>query len=218
MIKVNNLTKKYGETVVLNNANFTIPLNKITCVLGGSGEGKTTLLNILSGLTTYEGSIENLPNNPSFVFQEHRLILNKTVMQNLIFFTGVENEQIIQKFLEKVNLLHKQNAVVSNLSGGEKQRVAIARALIKNSNFILIDEPFSALDVSLKLSVAKLIKHEVKSVNSTAVIVTHDINLALQIADEILIVKNGSVSSLNLIKNSLTKEEVEKIITNAISS
>ena len=196
----------------------TIPLNKITCVLGGSGEGKTTLLNILSGLTTYEGSIENLPNNPSFVFQEHRLILNKTVMQNLIFFTGVENEQIIQKFLEKVNLLHKQNAVVSNLSGGEKQRVAIARALIKNSNFILIDEPFSALDVSLKLSVAKLIKHEVKSVNSTAVIVTHDINLALQIADEILIVKNGSVSSLNLIKNSLTKEEVEKIITNAISS
>jgi ABC-type nitrate/sulfonate/bicarbonate transport system ATPase subunit len=218
MIKVNNLIKKYGETVVLNNANFTIPLNKITCVLGGSGEGKTTLLNILSGLTTYEGSIENLPNNPSFVFQEHRLILNKTVMQNLIFFTGVENEQIIQKFLEKVNLLHKQNAVVSNLSGGEKQRVAIARALIKNSNFILIDEPFSALDVSLKLSVAKLIKHEVKSVNSTAVIVTHDINLALQIADEILIVKNGSVSSLNLIKNSLTKEEVEKIITNAISS
>ena len=210
MIKFNNVTKKYGENSVIENADFYIPLNKTTCILGDSGAGKTTLLNILAKTIEIDGgSIENLPISSSYVFQEHRLILNKTVMQNLTLFTGEKDVSKIQKFLDKVNLLDKQNAYVSTLSGGEKQRVNIVRALIKNDGFILLDEPFNALDLSLKIKIANTLISHFKSQNTTAVIVTHDVNMAERLADEILIVKDKKVINL---KNENLTNAITKIL------
>ena len=215
MIKFNNLTKSFNNKVIFNNANFNIPLNKITCVLANSGSGKTTLLNIIASLTNYEGEIENLPNNLSYVFQDYRLILNKTVSENLKFFTGVYDDVKIQKLLEKVGLIDKQNAYINTLSGGEKQRVNILRAILKNANLNLYDEPFTGLDLSLKFKVASLIKNETSYNGKTSIIVTHDVAVAVDLADEILFIDNGKVENytVNKINGELLNEEKLQLIT-----
>ena len=215
MIKFNNLTKSFNNKVIFNNANFNIPLNKITCVLANSGSGKTTLLNIIASLTNYEGEIENLPNNLSYVFQDYRLILNKTVSENLKFFTGVYDDVKIQKLLEKVGLIDKQNAYINTLSGGEKQRVNILRAILKNANLNLYDEPFTGLDLSLKFKVASLIKNETSHNGKTSIIVTHDVAVAVDLADEILFIDNGKVENytVNKINGELLNEEKLQLIT-----
>ena len=215
MIKFNNLTKSFNNKVIFNNANFNIPLNKITCVLANSGSGKTTLLNIIASLTNYEGEIENLPNNLSYVFQDYRLISNKTVSENLKFFTGVYDDVKIQKLLEKVGLIDKQNAYINTLSGGEKQRVNILRAILKNANLNLYDEPFTGLDLSLKFKVASLIKNETSHNGKTSIIVTHDVAVAVDLADEILFIDNGKVENytVNKINGELLNEEKLQLIT-----
>ena len=215
MIKFKNLSKSFKNKVIFNNANFNIPLNKITCVLANSGSGKTTLLNIIASLTNYEGEIENLPNNLSYVFQDYRLILNKTVSENLKFFTGVYDDVKIQKLLEKVGLIDKQNAYINTLSGGEKQRVNILRAILKNANLNLYDEPFTGLDLSLKFKVASLIKNETSYNGKTSIIVTHDVAVAVDLADEILFIDNGKVENytVNKINGELLNEEKLQLIT-----
>lgn len=215
MIKFKNLSKSFNNKVIFNNANFNIPLNKITCVLANSGSGKTTLLNIIASLTNYEGEIENLPNNLSYVFQDYRLILNKTVSENLKFFTGVYDDVKIQKLLEKVGLIDKQNAYINTLSGGEKQRVNILRAILKNANLNLYDEPFSGLDLSLKYKVVSIIKNETSYNGKTSIIVTHDVAVAVDLADEIIFIDNGKVENytVNKINGELSNEEKLNLIT-----
>lgn len=215
MIKFNNLTKSFNNKVIFDNANFNIPLNKITCVLANSGSGKTTLLNIIASLINYEGEIENLPNNISYVFQDYRLILNKTVSENLKFFTNEYDDVKIQKLLEKVGLLDKQNAYINTLSGGEKQRVNILRAVLKNANLNLYDEPFSGLDLSLKYKVASIIKNETSYNGKTSIIVTHDVAVAVDLADEIIFIDNGKVENytVNKINGELSNEEKLNLIT-----
>ena len=215
MIKFNNLTKSFNNKVIFDNANFNIPLNKITCVLANSGSGKTTLLNIIASLINYEGEIENLPNNISYVFQDYRLILNKTVSENLKFFTNEYDDVKIQKLLEKVGLLDKQNAYINTLSGGEKQRVNILRAVLKNANLNLYDEPFTGLDLSLKYKVASIIKNETSYNGKTSIIVTHDVAVAVDLADEILFIDNGKVENytVNKINGELSSEEKLNLIT-----
>ncbi len=215
MIKFNNLTKSFNNKVIFDNANFNIPLNKITCVLANSGSGKTTLLNIIASLINYEGEIENLPNNISYVFQDYRLILNKTVSENLKFFTNEYDDVKIQKLLEKVGLLDKQNAYINTLSGGEKQRVNILRAVLKNANLNLYDEPFSGLDLSLKYKVASIIKNETSYNGKTSIIVTHDVAVAVDLADEIIFIDNGKVENytVNKINGELSSEEKLNLIT-----
>ncbi|MBO5712683.1 MAG: ABC transporter ATP-binding protein [Clostridia bacterium] len=211
MIKFNDVTVNYGDYVVINNANFTIKKGKITCVIGDSGAGKTTLLNVLSNITKItNGSIENMPKTASYAFQEHSLILNKTVYENLVLFTGENDKQKVQNCLQKVNLLDKIDAYVCTLSGGEKQRVNLVRAMLKNSDILLLDEPFNALDLSLKFSVAKALKSHVKSNNLTTVIVTHDLSLLEFLADEVLVINNGKVIILDS-ENSTFSDKISKI-------
>ena len=205
MIKFTNVTKAYGNTQIIKESTFDIALGKITCVLGDSGAGKTTLLNILANtLKIDSGVIENLPPKSSYAFQEHCLISSKTVKENLTLFTGETNQQNIENLLEKVDLLDKINAYVCTLSGGEKQRVNIVRAMLKNAPLILLDEPFNALDLSLKLKVAKILKSHVKSKNLTAVIVTHDVSMAEFLSDEILIIKEKISISIDVESKMLT--------------
>ena len=213
MIKIKNLTKRYGEKVVYDNFSIDIEKNKTLVILGESGAGKTTLLNVLAGTQNYQGKIENLPNDFGYVFQEHRLIPRMTVKENLTFFTGVDSEKEIQKSLEKVGLLDKENRYINTLSGGEKQRVSIARALLKNSNLILLDEPFNSLDISLKIECAKILKNAVYQSGKTAVMVTHDVSEALYLSSKILVIKDKKVIEFNNLQDTTSVlSEIYKIL------
>ena len=185
------LSKSYGEKVVFDNLELTIKAGEITCILGASGVGKTTLLNMLAGLTDFDGVIENKPSKVGYIFQEHRLLPNLTVAQNLLY-AGASAEEI-DRILEKVGLLEDKNKRPKALSGGEKQRVSVARAFVSGAPVLLLDEPFSSLDLALKTKMHKLFAELWAEKKQTAVFVTHDIEEAWSIAHRIILLKDGKV-------------------------
>lgn len=190
-MKLVNVTKRYGENTVFQDFNLEIAEGEILCILGPSGSGKTTLLNILSGLCSFIGEKENVPQKPSYIFQEPRLLPNLTVEENLRYVGGMVED--IDKILQQIGLKEKKNSRPKQLSGGEKQRVAIARAFLYNAPLILMDEPFSSLDTPLKIKTAQLFASLWKERKSTAVFVTHDIEEALMLAHRIVVLDSGKI-------------------------
>lgn len=158
-IIINNLCKKYGEEIIFENFNLVFEKNKISGILGPSGAGKTTLLNLCSGLEKPDnGTIEGINfQSISYIFQEPRLLPWRTVRENLRFVfkdkairkTG-SHESEIDAMLELVGLGTVGDHYPQELSGGMRQRVSIARAFLYPSELLLMDEPFSSLDYSLK--------------------------------------------------------------------
>lgn len=189
MIEIKNLTVKYGKTVVYDSFNLNIPDKKITCILGESGCGKTTFLNALAGLVSYGGVIPSL--KASYVFQSPRLIPYITVIKNLIV-AGAEREAALA-MLERVGLGGRSEDYPNTLSGGEAQRVSLCRALLVKSDILLMDEPFSSLDLKTKLSAMELFKAMQREEGRTTVFVTHDVDEAVFLADRIAVVKNGEI-------------------------
>lgn len=197
MIEIKNLTKNYPSVSVYNNFNFCFEKGKITCVLGESGCGKTTLLNVLAGLCSFEGEVPKF--NCSYVFQTANLLPNLTVFQNLKLVNSSETE--IDAVLKAFEIFDKKNAYPNQLSGGQKQRVSIARAFLYPSTVILMDEPFSSLDLKLKLSIANLFIKTQQEQKRTALFVTHDIDEAIMLSDRIVILKNGKIKAEFIPKN-----------------
>lgn len=190
MIKLNNIVKKYDK-IIFENLSLAIPEQKITCILGESGVGKTTLLKMIAGLTDYEGSITGV-SKLAYIFQEDRLIASLTVYQNLKLICPSSSDEDINQMLQKLKILDKKNAYPLTLSGGEAKRVSIARAFLYDGDIILMDEPFASLDLSLKLDLMDyFIELWLKS-PKTVLFVTHDVDEALLLGQEILILKNGS--------------------------
>lgn len=188
MIKINNVAKNYGNKIVFKNLNFCADTGRVTCVLGESGSGKTTLLNMIAGLTSYKGEISGA-GKISYIFQEARLIPNLTVRENLsLISNSCSNLEVVAK---KLDMLDKLDRYPNTLSGGEKQRVSIARAFVNGGDTILMDEPFSNLDLKLKISVM----NNFCSVRDkeTVIFVTHSIEEALMSADRILVVSDGGI-------------------------
>ncbi len=187
-----SVSKSYGEKVVFDHLQLTLKAREITCILGASGVGKTTLLNMLSGLTAFDGVIENKPEKVGYIFQEHRLLPNLTVEQNLLY-AGANAEEI-DGVLEKLGLLEYKNKRPSMLSGGEKQRVSVGRAFLSGADTLLLDEPFSSLDLALKTKMHKLFAELWEDKKPTAVFVTHDIEEAWAIGHRIILLKDGKVA------------------------
>lgn len=187
MIEIKNLTKKYGDVPVYNNFSLSIEEGKIIAILGESGSGKTTLLNCIAGTTAFEGDITKL--KCSYVFQTPRLISNLTVKQNLKLVCG--DEAKIDDILKKVRLYDRADSYPDSLSGGQAQRVSLARAFVYDSRIILMDEPFSSLDLRLKREIAELFISVWKEDARTAVFVTHDVDEALCIAHRIIVLEKG---------------------------
>ena len=187
-MRVLHLKKSYGERVVFECLNLEIPEGKITCVLGESGVGKTTLLKILGGLTDYTGTVEGAQ-KAAFVFQEPRLIPYKSVEENLKFAIG--RCEGIEKTIALVGLQEKGGRLASSLSGGEAQRVALARAFLFGAPLVLLDEPFSSLDTGNKLRAMKAFYELQKREKRTAVVVTHDLDEALMLGHKIVLIKAG---------------------------
>lgn len=200
-MKIANLDYSYGEKQVLNGFSLEISEGEVTCILGGSGAGKTTFLNYLAGLLD-EKPMENL--SVSMVFQEPRLVEYLTVLDNLTLVC--DDVARAEDLLRLVGLIDRKNDLPKTLSGGERQRVNFARAFMKDFDLVLLDEPFSSVDTALKIELCKLFINLLKSYGKTAVIVTHDVEEALMLSNKIAIINGGKIDKeINLPSDELPR-------------
>lgn len=192
MLKVQNLRKYYNHKKILSDISFEVEDNQIVAVVGPSGCGKTTLLNILSGLSSdYTGFVNNYFQKVGYVFQEDRILPWLTVFENIKIVKESGTEEEINQCIEMVGLKGYENYFPEELSGGMKQRCAIARALFFGSDFLLMDEPFKSLDYILKQQMLIDLKKIHEQERNSILMVTHDIEEAILIADKILVLKKN---------------------------
>lgn len=205
-----NISKKYGETQVLDGINLRISDGEFCIVIGPSGSGKTTLLNIIAGFVKpdegevyIDGRVVNhlspQDRNIGMIFQEFGLFSHMTVKSNISF--GLEIKRYNRKEIDgrvidmakKLRIEHLLNKKPSILSGGEAQRVAIARTLVTEPSLFLFDEPLGNLDANLRMELLTEIKRLHLSLGKTFVYVTHDQEQALSVADRVVIMKDGRI-------------------------
>lgn len=189
-ISLRNVTKSFGERVVLDGVNLTFDEGKVNCLLGPSGVGKTTVLNILAGLETCGGSVQK-PEKVAYIFQNSRLLPNLTVWENVEYvildMPADERKRLITSLLETVELYDRRNSLPKELSGGMQRRVAMARAYAYPADLLLMDEPFSALDIALKLRQIEVYNRLAERYPRTTVFVTHDVDEVLLFADSVTV-------------------------------
>lgn len=189
-IALKNATKRYGDRVVFEGLTLTFTDGKINCILGPSGCGKTTILNVLAGLTDCDGVVLK-PEKVAYIFQNSRLLPNLTVWENVEYavldMEKGKREELIGNLLKMVEVYPRRNDKPAQLSGGMAKRVSIARAYAYPAELLLMDEPFSALDLGLKLRQMEVYNKLSKAYPRTSVFVTHDIDEALLFADTITV-------------------------------
>lgn len=200
-IHISNLSKSFGPVSVLKDLNLTIAPGEFVAIVGRSGCGKSTLLRLLAGLeepTTGEILIENTPLqglNPiaRVMFQDARLLPWRTVYQNVSL--GLESKARSQAHwaLHQVGLGARAQDWTTILSGGQQQRVALARALVSLPRLLLLDEPLGALDALTRLDMQRLIEQIWQEQQFTALLVTHDVEEAIALADRVIVIHQGQV-------------------------
>ncbi len=212
-LAVRNVTKRFGDFAALRDVSLDVSEGEFVCFLGPSGCGKTTLLRAIAGLDIQnEGTIEQagrdisaLPSEErdfGIVFQSYALFPNLTVHQNIAF--GLENrgmrrQEIDARVGELLALIHlpdQGRKYPAQISGGQQQRVALARALAPKPGLILLDEPLSALDAKVRISLRQQLKHLQQQLGVTMIMVTHDQDEALSIADRIVVMNVGVVEQV----------------------
>lgn len=220
---VKKLCKRYrtesSEKIVFDNFSAEFKDGKVTAVMGSSGIGKTTLLNCIAKLTDYDGEIAGVGSS-AYVFQEDRLIPDKTVYDNIDFVMQTEDaderKRRIKNALSVTELLSEAFRYPSELSGGQRKRVSLARAFASGRDLMLLDEPLSSLDIGLKFRIFDVMKKVFKSDSKTVIMVTHDVDEALTLADEIVIIEKGGVAyrkefSTDLFDRDITDDECNRI-------
>lgn len=229
-INFKNISKTYqmGEVEIkaLNKASFEIDEGELVVILGPSGAGKTTCLNILGGMdsaTSGTFTIDNIDitklqgkelikyrrKDIGFVFQFYNLIQNLTALENVELAVQLCKDHLEpEKILKKVGLKDRMNNFPAQLSGGEQQRVAIARAIAKNPKLLLCDEPTGALDYKTGKQILKVLEDTCHKENMTVVIVTHNSAIA-DMADKVIKFKNGMVEEIYINPNPRPIESIE---------
>ena len=229
-IEFKDVNKIYGEKEseihALVNTSFQIEKSELVVILGTSGAGKTTALNILGGMdnaTTGEVIIDgnNIThynkkqltryrrNDIGFVFQFYNLVQNLTALENVELATEICKDHFDPKeILKSVGLENRMNNFPSQLSGGEQQRVAIARAIAKNPKILLADEPTGALDYMTGKQILKLLKQIQQERGVTVIIITHNSAIATM-ADKVIKFKNGQVEDITINEKPLPVDEIE---------
>jgi len=188
MIELKGIDKRFEKQVVFSNLNIAFEKGSITGISAPSGYGKTTLLNLMAGLLKPDaGTIRGIrPDEVSYIFQEARLIPWKTVKENIEFVLKEPNKDNIETILENVGLTDFAEAYPKALSGGMKQRVAIARAYCYPATLLLMDEPFSSLDQTLKKSMMDVLMDLRKTDQRTIVFVSHQQAELAYLCDEVI--------------------------------
>ncbi|MDA9550713.1 ABC transporter ATP-binding protein [Flavobacteriaceae bacterium] len=208
-LKVTNLVKFYNKKEpLIESLNFSVEKGEIVSFLGESGVGKTTFLKCISGLENINSGSIVLNNKTlndkdffvrpqdrkiGFVFQDYPLFPHLNLKDNIIFNLDKKYIKNLEYMLSLTNLSSLVDRFPHELSGGEQQRACIARALIREPDLLLLDEPFSNLDVAIKHSIRDEIYQIIKTTKTTTILVTHDINDSLNIADKILVFKAGKL-------------------------
>ena len=207
-LEVKNLVKSYGDNLVVKNLSFSVKKGHLISFVGESGSGKSTFLKCLSGLESINsGKVilnnkiindNNLFVKPQrrkigYVFQDYPLFPHLNVKENICF--NLENKYFknFKDLIKLTNLTKLLDRYPHEISGGEQQRVSIARSIIREPDLLLLDEPFSNLDANIKYTIRDEICKIIKKTKTTTILVTHDINDALNISDKILIFKAGIV-------------------------
>ena len=201
MLEVKNLSKEFNGHQILRNISFTLKDGEIMTIVGPSGAGKTTLLRIIAGLETKDSGEILIDGKPydsgkvGVVFQDYNIFPNLNVLQNITLAptlvlkkSKTEAEQDARLLLKRLQMSGREQQYPYELSGGQKQRVAIARALAMKPRILCYDEPTSALDPNLRKEVEKMILSLKKS-GLTQLIITHDLNFAENVADQMLKVR-----------------------------
>lgn len=229
-ISVKNLTKIYkmGEVTIkaLDNVSFDIEEGELTVVLGPSGAGKTTILNILGGMDKASSGKVIIDNNDiakynsrkltdyrrydiGFVFQFYNLVGNLTAIENVSLASQICKKPMdSSEALKRVGLLDRRDHFPAQLSGGEQQRVSIARAIAKNPKLLLCDEPTGALDSKTGKKIIELLQDTCHKTKTTTIIITHNAVIA-DIADKVIKVKNGKIESVTVNKKPKLVKEID---------
>jgi len=200
----------------LKNVSLNIREGEFICILGASGCGKSTLLSLLSGLNKPKSGELLLDGSPikgpgidrAVVFQQYSLFPWLTVKGNVLFgikqsgkkLARKERSKLAEKYVENVGLISAKNKYPAQLSGGMKQRVAVARALALESDVLLLDEPFGAIDPKLRLELQELVSKLCTDYKKTVVFITHDIDEAILLADRIVVMEPGSIRSIHKVR------------------
>jgi sulfonate transport system ATP-binding protein len=194
-VVVAGLRRSYDERVVIDNLNLRIERGEFVALLGESGCGKTTLLRALAGLDAIQGGRIDAPRRPAVVFQEHRLLPWETLWRNVAL--GLPGNNIRERAaaaLVEVGLGDRLEDWPRHLSGGQSQRVALARALVQEPELLLLDEPFAALDALTRIRMHDLVKELVARHRPGVLLVTHDVDEAIALADRILVMRDGAIA------------------------
>ena len=229
-IEFKNVNKNYkmGEITIkaLDNTNFKIEKGELVVIVGPSGAGKTTTLNILGGMDTATSGdvlvdgkniatlkgknlIKYRREDIGFVFQFYNLVPNLTAKENVELATQICKDSLdVDTVIEKVGLENRKNNFPSQLSGGEQQRVAIARAIAKNPKLLLCDEPTGALDYKTGKQILKLLENTCRKEKMTVIIITHNTAIA-PMADKVIHFKNGTAESIEINENPMPIENIE---------
>jgi sulfonate transport system ATP-binding protein len=194
-VVVSNLRRAYGDRVIIRNLNLRIERGEFVALLGESGCGKTTLLRALAGLDSVQGGRIVAPRRPAVVFQEHRLLPWDNLERNVSLGLHVPDAQArAAAALAEVGLGNRLHDWPRNLSGGQAQRVALARALVQEPELLLLDEPFAALDALTRIRMHDLVRELVAKHRPGVLLVTHDVDEAIALADRILVMRHGAIA------------------------
>lgn len=216
-ICVKNLTCSYEQKTIFDNFDVTFEQGKINVILGGSGVGKTTLLNAIAGIKSYEGQIEGCEGGVSYIFQKDRLIPSISVYKNLdLILKGVvkdkaERKRMIEQTAVDLEISDVLKSLPSEISGGQAQRVSMARAFLYPSDVMLLDEPFKALDTALKTRLIKQFAALQEKENKTVVFVTHAIDECLLLADDYFVFDDAPVKIV--LQGKINSKKSERILT-----
>ena len=234
ILQIEELSKSYDKKVfALKDFSYKLESGKICAVVGESGSGKSTLLKLIAGLERSDQGQINMgdqilcndqihlsPQKRSvgLVFQDFALFPHLRVKENIAFGLAPGSHSKIEQMLKAVRLEGYEDRFPSELSGGQEQRVAIARSLVREPDLLLLDEPFSNLDTNLKSELRHEIKRLIKDLGLSMIFITHDIYDAMDIADEIIFLKDGKIvrqsaitDIFKAVKDKYVKENMEEL-------